>query len=57
MLFVDTVDTVYEDQSMQCFELLFMALTQHHIQSTVRCENSTLLCMKWPLAPPRVKAI
>ena len=26
-----------------------MALTQHLIQSTMTCENSTLLCIKWPL--------
>ena len=38
-MFVKTVDT-----------LVFVALTQHLIQSTVRCENSTLLCIKWPLA-------
>ena len=37
-MFVKTVDT-----------LVFVALTQHLIQSTVRCENSTLLCIKWPL--------
>ena len=37
-LFVETVDT-----------LVFVALTQHLIQSTMRCENSTLLCIKWPL--------
>ena len=33
--------------------LVFMALTQHLIQSTLRCENSTLLCIKWPLAPAK----
>ena len=38
-MFVKTVDT-----------LVFVALTQHLIQSTMRCENSTLLCIKWPLA-------
>ena len=41
-MFVKTVDT-----------LVFVALTQHLIQSTMRCENSTLLCIKWPLAPAR----
>ena len=41
-MFVETVDT-----------LVFVALTQHLIRSTMRCENSTLLCIKWPLAPPR----
>ena len=39
-MFVETVDT-----------LVFVALTQHPIQSTMRCENSTLLCIKWPLSP------
>ena len=38
-MFVDTVNT-----------LVFVALTQHLIQSTMRCENSTLICIKWPLA-------
>ena len=44
-MFVETVDT-----------LVFVALTQHLIQSTMRCENSTLLCIKWLLTPPRRKA-
>ena len=44
-MFVETVDT-----------LVFVTLTQHLIQSTMRCENSTLLCIKWPLPPPRGKA-
>ena len=44
-MFVETVDT-----------LVFVALTQHLMQSTMRCENSTLLCIKWPLTPPRGKA-
>ena len=39
-MFVKTVNT-----------LVFVALTQHLIQSTMRCENSTLLFIKWPLAP------
>ena len=39
-MFVETVNTP-----------VFVALTQHPIQSTMRCENSTLLCIKWPLAP------
>ena len=38
-MFVETVDT-----------LVFVGLTQHLIQSTMRCENSSLLCIKWPLA-------
>ena len=37
-MFVKTVDT-----------LVFVDLTQHLIQTTMRCENSTLLCIKWPL--------
>ena len=41
-MFVETVNT-----------LVFVAFTQHLIQSTMRCENSTLLCIKWPLAPAR----
>ena len=41
-MFVETVDT-----------LVFVALTQLLIQSTMRCENSTLLCIKWPLVPTR----
>ena len=36
-MFVETVDT-----------LEFVALSQHLIQSTMRCENSTLLCMCLP---------
>ena len=36
-MFVETVDT-----------LVFVALTQHLIQSATRCENSTLLCIQWP---------
>ena len=34
-MFVETVNT-----------LVFVALTQHLIQSMMRCENSTLLCIK-----------
>ena len=44
-MFVETVNT-----------LVFVALTQHLIQSTMRCENSSLLCIKWALTPPRGKA-
>ena len=39
-MFVETVDAQ-----------VFVALIQHPIQSTMRYENSTLLCIKWPLAP------
>ena len=39
-MFVETVDT-----------LVFVALTQHFIQSTMGCENPTLLCIKWHLTP------
>ena len=41
-MFVETVDT-----------LVFVALTQHLIQSTMRCKNSILLCIKWPLTPAK----
>ena len=37
-VFVEIVDT-----------LVFVALTQHLLQSNMRCENSTLLCIKWLL--------
>ena len=36
-MFVETVNT-----------LVFVTLTQHLIQSTMGCENSTLLCIQWP---------
>ena len=52
MLFVDSVMLFLWRLSI----LVFVVLTQHCIQSTVRCENSTLLCIKWPLAPTRGKA-
>ena len=39
-MFVETVNTQ-----------VIVVLTQHPIQSTMRCENSTLLCIKWPLVP------
>ena len=39
-MFVKTVNTQ-----------VIVALAQHPIQSTMRCENSTLLCIKWPLTP------
>ena len=39
-MFIETVNTQ-----------VFVALTQNPIQSTMRYENSTLLCMKWPCAP------
>ena len=35
-MFVQTVDT-----------LVFVALTQHLIQSTMRCENSSPLFLRW----------
>ena len=44
-MFIETVNT-----------LVFVALTQHLIQSTMRCENSTLLCIKWPFCPSKGKA-
>ena len=39
-MFVETVDIQ-----------VFVALTQHPIQSTMSCENFTLLCIKWSLTP------
>ena len=63
ILFVDTVDTkikacnALNAKFVETVDtLVFVALTPHLIQSTMRCENSTLLCIKWPLAPPRGKA-
>ena len=57
ILFVDTVDTKIKTcNALNAMfvktvdTLVFVALTQHLIQSTMRCENSTLLCIKWPLA-------
>ena len=41
-MFVKTIDA-----------LAFVVLTQHCIQSTMRCENFTLLCIKWPLTPTK----
>ena len=56
ILFVDTVDTKIKACNalnamfvVTVHTLVFVALTQHLIQSTMRCENSTLLCIKWPL--------
>ena len=45
-MFVETVDT-----------LVFVTLTQHLIQSTMRCEKSTLLCIKWSLMPSKGEGI
>ena len=63
ILFVDTVDTKIKACNAlnamfvkTAYTLVFVALTQYLIQSTMRCENSTLLCIKWPLTPPRGKA-
>ena len=57
ILFVDTVDMKIKTHNAlnamfveTVNTLVFVALTQHLIQSTMRCENSTLLCIKWPLA-------
>ena len=46
VMFVKTVDT-----------LVFVALTQHLIRSTMTGKNSTLLCINWPLAPTRRECI
>ena len=54
ILFVDTVDmkikacNALNAMLLRLSILVFVALTQHLIQSTVRCENSTLLCIQWP---------
>ena len=56
ILFVDTVNMKIKACFSRLSILVFVALTQHCIQSTMRCENSTLLCIKWPLTPPRGKA-
>ena len=63
ILFVDTVDTkIKAHNALNAMfvktvdTLVFVVLTQHFVQSTIRCENSTLLCIKWPLTPPRGKA-
>ena len=60
ILFVDTVDmkikacTALNAMFVETVNtLVFVVLTQHLIQSTTRCENSTLLCIKWPLTPAR----
>ena len=63
VLFVDTVDTkiracnALNAMLTILLILVFVVPVQHCIQSTVRCENSTLLFIKWPIAPPRGKAI
>ena len=44
-IFVKTVNTVFE------------VFTQHCMWSTVTGENSTVLCIKWPLTPQRGKTI
>ena len=58
ILFVDTVDAkIKACNALNAMfvktvnTLAFVALTQHLIQSTMRCENSALLFIKWPLAP------
>ena len=58
ILFVNTVDTKIKARNAlnamfvkTVNTLVFVALTQHLIQSTMGCENSTLLCIKWPLIP------
>ena len=56
ILFVDTVDTkIKAHNALNAMfvetvdTLVFVALTQHLIQSTMRTEN----CIKWSLAPAR----
>ena len=60
ILFVDTVDTKIKARNAlnaifvkTVDTLVFVALTQHLLKSTMRCEHSTLLYIKWPLAPAR----
>ena len=55
ILFVDTVNTkikacnALNAMFVKTVDILvFVALTQHLIQSTMRCENSTLLSIQWP---------
>ena len=55
ILFVNTVDTKIKARNAlnamfveTVNTLVFVALTQHLIQSTMLCENSTLLCIQWP---------
>ena len=62
-MFVNTVDTkIKAHNALNAMFVetvhtpVFVALTQHLILCTMRCENSTLLCIKWPLAPPGRKA-
>ena len=54
ILFVNTVNMKIKAHNV--LNAMFVALTQHLIQSTMRCENSTLPCIKWPLAPSRGEA-
>ena len=60
ILFVDTVDTKIKALNAlnamfvkTVDTLVFVGHTQHLIKSNMRCENSTLLCIKWPLTPAR----
>ena len=51
----------HEDQSMQCIECYVCQHCQHWclwllhntVYRVMRCENCTLLCIKWPLAPAK----
>ena len=56
IFFVDTVDMKIKAHNAlnamfieTANTLVFVALTQHLIQHKMRCGNSTLLCLKWPL--------
>ena len=64
ILFVDTVDMKINTRNTfnamfveTVNTLVFLALIQYLIQTTMRCENSTLLCIKWPLTPARREGI
>ena len=47
-MFVNTVDTKIKARNALNAMFVKTVDTQHLIQSTMRCENSTLLCIQWP---------
>ena len=57
ILFVKDTNIKHAMHWMLCLStlsiLVFLALTKHLIQSTMKSENSTLLCIKWLLTPAR----
>ena len=62
MLFVDTVDT--KIKACNALNAMFVNTVHTGVCGSyttlyteyMRCENSTLLCIKWPLSPPKGKA-